>query len=117
MKAYEWIELLKAKKGWESDYKAAQELGLSRAALSNYKSGKRQTFDEPAAVKVAILLGERPEALVLDQFAEQAKNPSVRTALLAEARRLCILCLITSARLVVAVHPFPVSRPRFLLPN
>ena len=92
MKAYEWIELLKAKKGWESDYKAAQELGLSRAALSNYKHGKRQTFDEPAAIKVAILLGEKPEAVVLDQLAEQTKTPSVRTALLAEARRLCILC-------------------------
>lgn len=92
MKAYEWIQQLKLKNGWDSDYKAAQELGLTRAALSNYKVGRRQTFDESTAIKVAGILGEKPEAILLDQYAETVKTPSVRTALLAEARRLCILC-------------------------
>ena len=37
-------------------------------------------------------LGERPEAVLLDQYAERTKNPAVRTALLDAATRLCILC-------------------------
>ncbi len=92
MKAYEWIERLKAKRGWESDYKAAKELGLTRAALSNYKVGRRVCLDESAAVKVAELLGEKPEAILLDQYAETVKEPAARTALLDTARRLCVLC-------------------------
>ena len=90
MKAYEWIQQLKLKNGWDSDYKAAQELGLTRAALSNYKVGRRTSLDESAAVKVAKLLGVKPEGLLLDQYAESVKEPLARAALLAEARRLCV---------------------------
>ena len=92
MTPYEWIDVIKKKTGLLTDYKVAQTLGISRAALSNYKSGKRQTFDESTAVKVAGILGEKPEAVLLDQYAETVKTPAARTALLAEARRLCILC-------------------------
>lgn len=103
MKAYEWIERLKAKRGWESDYKAALELGMSRAALSNYKSGKRATLDENSAIKVAEALGEKPEAVLLDQFAESTKTPAARTALLDAARRLCILCKVGGATSTIAL--------------
>lgn len=92
MKAAEWIDRAKKANGWDSDYRAAQALGLSRNAISNYRGGLRPTFDEETSIKVAAALGERPEAVLLDQYAERTKTPEVRAALLDAARRLCILC-------------------------
>lgn len=97
MKASEWIDRVKKQHGWESDYRAAKELGLSRNAISNYRGGTRLTLDEDVAIKVAGALGERPEAVVLDQMAERVKTPDLRTALLAHAKALCILCSIAVA--------------------
>lgn len=94
MKASEWIDRVKKQHGWESDYRAAKELGLSRNAISNYRGGTRQTLDEDVAIKVAGALGERPEAVVMDQLAERVKAPDLRASLLAHARALCILCSI-----------------------
>lgn len=91
MKAAEWIDRVKTANGWDSDYKAAQALGLSRTTISMLRS-KQSTFDEDTALKVAGALGERPEAIILDQAAERVKSPEVRAALLAAAKRLCILC-------------------------
>ena len=92
MTPYQWIDAIKSKTGLLTDYKVAQALGISRASLSNYKNGKRQTFDESTALKVAGILGEKPEAILLDQYAETVKTPDARTALLDAARRLLTLC-------------------------
>jgi predicted transcriptional regulator len=92
MTPYQWILKIKEKHGLDSDYKAAQLLGVTRGALSNYKVGRRLSLDETSAVKVAELLGEKPEAILLDQYAETVKEPAARTALLDTARRLCVLC-------------------------
>ncbi|MCM2250832.1 MAG: hypothetical protein NDJ19_00595 [Ramlibacter sp.] len=91
MKASEWIDRVKKQRGWESDYRAAKEIGLSRTAISNWRV-RPMTLDEDSAIKVAAALGERPEAVLLDQYAERTKNPAVRSALTEAARRLCILC-------------------------
>jgi len=91
MKASEWIDRVKTTRGFASDYGVAKALGLSRQAVSGYRA-KASTLDEDAAIKVAGALGERPEAVLLDQYAERTKSPEVRTALLDAARRLCILC-------------------------
>ena len=88
MTPYQWIDRLKATCGFDSDYKAAQALGITRAALSNYKAGKRASFEETVSLKLAKLIGEKPEVVLLDQFAEQAKTPAARAAL----KRFCILC-------------------------
>lgn len=92
MKALEWIERVKAARGWDSDYRAAKELGMSRNTISNYRGGLRQTLDEDNAIKIATALGERPEAVLLDQYAERTHDVQARTALLDMAKRLCILC-------------------------
>lgn len=89
MKAAAWIDRVKEKRGWESDYKVAKELGIHRATVSGYRS-KANTLDEDSAIKVALALGERPEAVILDQVAERTKNPAVRTALLEAGKRLCV---------------------------
>lgn len=95
MKAAQWIDRVKAKRGWESDYRVAKELGLSRQTVSGYRT-RIPTLDEDSAIKVANALGERPEAVLLDQYAERTRNPEVRSALSEAARRLCILCLIAA---------------------
>lgn len=92
MTPYQWINRLKATCGIDSDYKAAQALGITRSALSNYKSGKRLTLDENVSLKLANLIGEKPEIVLLDQYAEQAKTPAIRAAL----ARFCILCKVAS---------------------
>lgn len=91
MKAAEWIDRVKAARGWDSDYRVAKELKLSRQTVSDYRS-RTPSMDEDTAIKVAAALGERPEAVLLDQYAERTKNPEVRSALSRAARDLCILC-------------------------
>ena len=92
MKAIDWIERVKQHTGLSSDYAVAAALGFSRSALSKYRTDRTPTLDEDSAIKVANALGERPEAVLLDQYAERTKAPEVRAALLDAARRLCILC-------------------------
>lgn len=95
MKAAEWIDRVKAVKGWESDYRVAKELSLSRATVSKYR-GPTTTFDEETAIKVAVALGEKPEAVLLDQFAERVKDQAISSALHRVAQSLCILCKVVA---------------------
>lgn len=96
MKASEWIDRVKKTTGIESDYGAAKVLGVSRATVSKYRS-TTTTLDEDVAIRVAGALGERPEAVLLDQYAERTKAAAPRAALFEAARRLCILCSIGRA--------------------
>lgn len=91
MKAAEWIDRAKAARGWESDYRAAKELGLTQQAISRARR-VRSTLDDETACRVATAIGERPEAIIIDQAAERVKEPAARAALLNAARRLCVLC-------------------------
>ncbi|MBS1771206.1 MAG: hypothetical protein JSS77_16270 [Acidobacteria bacterium] len=97
MKAFEWIDRVKSECGLPSDYAAAKRLGISKQAISTYRA-KGSTLDEDASIVVATTLGMPPAGVILDQAAERVKSPEVRATLLAEAKRLCILCLITKAR-------------------
>ena len=91
MKAAEWIDRVKAVRQIDSDYAVAKLLGLSRSSISGYRS-KIPTLDENTALSVAAALGERPEAVLLDQVAERVKDANVRSTLSKMARSLCILC-------------------------
>lgn len=91
MKAYEWIDRVKTERELTSDYAAAKALGLSKQAISHYRRNE-STLDENASVSVAEILGIAPAGVILDQMAERVKSASVRTTLLDQARRLCILC-------------------------
>ncbi len=92
MKAAEWIDRVKVAKGWESDYRAAKELGLSRNTISNYRGGVRNTLDEQSAIKVARALNAKPEDVALDQMAERTQDPALRAAIRTLVDRVCILC-------------------------
>lgn len=92
MKAAEWIDKIKTVRGWNSDYRVAQELHLSRNTISTYRGGRSQTMDEETSVKVAEALGLNPAGIVIDQVAERTKDPVIRAALLDLSSSLCILC-------------------------
>lgn len=91
MRAIEWIDKVKAAHHVESDYAAAKVIGVGKQTVSNFRT-RGTTMDEDTAIKVAAALGERPAAIILDQAAERVKSPDARTALLEQARQLCILC-------------------------
>lgn len=92
MKAAEWIDRVKAAKGWDTDYRVSKELGFTRSAMSSIRHGDSVTLSEETAIKVAHALGEKPEAVLLDQFAERVKDQAISSALHRMARDLCILC-------------------------
>lgn len=101
MKASDWIDRLKTVRGWNSDYRVAKELQFKANTISMYRS-HGGPMDENIAIKVANALGERPEAVLLDQYAERTKNADVRTALREAALRLCILCKVPDAMKLIA---------------
>lgn len=80
MKAYQWIDLVKVYRQWESDYRAAKELGLSRNTISMYRS-RTPTMDEETAVLIADALEINPATVLLDQVAERSKSEVVKEAL------------------------------------
>lgn len=91
MKASQWIDKIKTTKGWDSDYRVAKELQLSRNTISMYRT-KTPTMDEETSIKVASVLGMSPVGIIIDQVAERSKDESVRSALSKVAGQLCILC-------------------------
>lgn len=97
MKAGQWIDRVKEAKGFPSDYAAAKHLGITRNAISNYRSGARNTLDEETALKVAQALGVDPAGIIIDQVAERSKDAGLSTALHRVARQLCILCKAPAA--------------------
>ena len=97
MKASNWIDRVKAAKGWDSDYKAAKELGMTRSGMSSIRTGDSATLSEETAIKVAEILGINPAGVILDQVAQRIKSAPVRAALSREVERLCILCKVICA--------------------
>jgi transcriptional regulator with XRE-family HTH domain len=79
MKAANWIDQVKTRHGWTSDYRAAKELGLSSRTISAYRT-RTPTLDDESAVKVATALGIDPAAVLADQAMERARSEPVRKA-------------------------------------
>lgn len=92
MKAAAWIDKVKAKHGWESDYRVAKELDFKPHTISGYRSKADSTMDDKISAKVAESLGIDPAAVIIDQVAERSKDAAISAALHAVARSLCILC-------------------------
>ena len=81
MQAAEWIDRLKKAKGWDSDYRVSKELGITRGAMSEIRNGRTHTLGEDTSIKVAEVLGEQPEIVLLDQLMERSKSTQARSAL------------------------------------
>lgn len=88
MKAVEWIDRLKAERGWESDYRVAKELGVSRSAVSRYRNAPESTMEDAVATEVAKALDLEPHIVILDQVAERTPVDEARVSLAALLARL-----------------------------
>lgn len=80
MKAADWIDRVKVKNGWVTDYRVAKELGLNRNTINTYRSGRNHTMEEATAIKVAHSLNVNTAIVLADQAMERAKDGEARTA-------------------------------------
>ena len=75
----EYLDELKRRYGLPSDYKLASLLGISTAAVAQYRT-KGNTFKDEVALRVAELLELPPGKVLADMQAERAKDARVRDA-------------------------------------
>lgn len=111
MKAVQWIDRAKLEKGWNSDYRTAKELGITRSAISVYRRNTAATLDESVAYRLAVALDLEPAAVIIDQAAERSKDDKVRAALLAAASRLYIMSSQTATKRVAGPLRSNLYRP------
>lgn len=78
MKTVEYMDEIMRRKGIPSDYALAKALGVTKQTVSRYRSGIG-LFDDHVALRAAELLGIDPGIVLLDIYAERAKNSEVRT--------------------------------------
>ncbi len=76
-KTVEFLDLLKARRGWSSDYRLGKELGWKHSTISNYRAG-RSAMSGPHALKIAHEL-DMPEAYVL-ACVEAEREPAAEVA-------------------------------------
>lgn len=82
-----YLDAVKARYHWESDYKLAKELGMSKSRISGYRCGK-SSMDESACIKVAKLLNIDPAPVLLDAIAERTKCDQAARILRKTAKQL-----------------------------
>ena len=77
MNTWDYIERVRAKNGGAecSDYRISKLLGITTAAMSNYKAGNREADDEVAA-KIAAVLVTVPAARVIADIRHAAAEAS-----------------------------------------
>jgi hypothetical protein len=69
----EYLDAIKSRLDLPSDYAAAKALGVTRAAVSNYRNGK-SSFDDCVAIKAAELLNIEPMEVIAACHAESARD-------------------------------------------
>ena len=80
MNSIQYLDAVQAKLGLASDYALSKALGISKQAISNYRSG-RTAFDDRIALIVADKLGVEQGKVLIDIHIERSKSPEVRAAL------------------------------------
>lgn len=79
MNTQEYLDLVRAKLGLPSDYALQKPLGVSKAQVSNYRTGK-DALSDVMALRVAELTGVPVAQVLLDAHIERSKSPAVRAA-------------------------------------
>lgn len=87
------VRALKARTGIDSDYGIAKHLGITRAAVSAYATG-RHTLGEDVAIRVATDLGLDPGYVLACMAAERAKRPPAKKAWERVARRMAQAAIV-----------------------
>jgi len=83
------LSALSRKLDGASDYAIAKALGVTRGAVSKYRTGT-STFDDATAMKAADILGVEPAAIMLLAHAERTKTPEVRRVWVSLADRFAL---------------------------
>ena len=78
MRSYDFVEMYKENKHLPSDYRAAKELGVSRAMISLFKGGR--PLNEEIALKIADELGIEPSEILVVVAAEKSKSEEAKKA-------------------------------------
>lgn len=97
----QYLDALKAKTGAGSDYALAPKLGVTRAAISNYRNG-RSFFDDEMCLKVASLLEIKPFIVMADIHAERAKTEPEKSAWRAASEAFAKLVTITGIGIMLS---------------
>jgi transcriptional regulator with XRE-family HTH domain len=87
MDTIQYLDAVKARYHWESDYKLAKEMGLSQSRMSNYRCGKTE-MDENLCIDVANLLKLNPAKVLIDITAERTKCDKAAQILRKTAKQL-----------------------------
>lgn len=74
-----FLDAVKARHGLKSDYSLAPLLGITRSAVSKFRSGK-DFFGDSTAIRVAELLEIDPAIVLASVHAERAKSEAEKTA-------------------------------------
>lgn len=94
MKAIEWIDRVKQVRGWDSDYRIAKEMGMTRSNISLHRTRGNTTLDEDSAIKIAEFLGLDPVGIIIDQLAERTKRADLKEAIQATAKERQITLIV-----------------------
>jgi transcriptional regulator with XRE-family HTH domain len=78
MKTIEYLDAIQAKYSLPSDYAISKMLGITRAAVSHYRSGENY-LNDAVAKKAASLLGVHPGIVLLDMYAERTNCDETRS--------------------------------------
>lgn len=87
MNSIDYLDAVKTRYNWESDYKLAKELNISRSRMSAYRNCKN-TLGDNLCLQVAKLLKLKPEIVLIDVLAERTKFPKVSKILHKTAKQL-----------------------------
>jgi len=87
MNTIEYMNAIKVRYGWNSDYKLIQNTVFKKSTVSGYTSGK-SSMDEAACFEVAKLLEIDPAPVLLDAIAERTKFPKAAEVLRKTAKQL-----------------------------
>lgn len=100
---WELFERWKARKGHESNNAAASDLGTARQTVQNWKDGRNG--DAHFIERMAKDLGEDPVPVILEAFAEAARDAEAKRALQRLAKRF------RGAALAIALGALPLMAP------
>ncbi len=73
IKKTEYLDMTKKKLGITSDYALSKEIGVSRSAISNYRSNK-SNFDDFVCFQIAEILKKDPIEIIANMNAEREQD-------------------------------------------
>lgn len=108
----DFLEAVKTKHGFTSDYQLSKHLECTRGAISSYRTG-RTHLDEEMACKIADDLGLEAGFVLSCIAAERSKNPKVKKAWAWTAHHLGGLAAALAVLAIIPFYPDIMSTPSF----